>query len=89
MINMRGRPQPKFSEDEIIAIKKELKKKQTVAVRKRLMILSLKASGEKNSKEIAAELQMHQGSVNKIVHQYKKEGLPSMITRAFHKFFTN
>lgn len=64
---MMGRPQPIFSEEEKIAISKEMKKKQTPSVHKRLKILELKATGEKNSNEIATELQMYPSSVNKIV----------------------
>ena len=80
---MMGRPQPKFSEEEKIAISKELKKKQTQAVYKRLMILSLKLEGKKSSKDIAAELQMYPSSVNKIVHRYKKEGLTSILGQKY------
>ena len=83
MIEMMGRPQPKFSEEEKVAISKELKKKQTPAVYKRLMVLKLKADGAKNSNDIATELQMYPSSVNKIVFRYRKEGLSAILGKKY------
>ena len=83
MIKMMGRPQPKFSDEEKEAINKELKKKQTQAVYKRLMVLKLKANGENNSNDIATELQMYPSSVNKIVFRYRKEGLLAILGQKY------
>lgn len=78
----RGRPQPTFTEEEKAEIKKELNKKQSQAVFKRLMILQMKIDGIA-SPVISEKLEFNNTAINKVVSRYKKEGMQYILGKNY------
>lgn len=74
-----GRPQPKFTDEEIVIINSELNEPHIKGAYKRLMVLKLKAEQKFDSKTIGSILDLHEVSVNKIINKYKKYGLSAII----------
>ena len=73
-----SRPQPSFTKEELVSIKKALKTELTPKKYTRLMVIKLKAEQQLKSETIATMLNIHKESVNRIVSKYKHGGLEAI-----------
>lgn len=76
---MKGRPQPKFSINEIAEIKQKIKETKSKNAYKRLMVLQYKAVEKQTSEKISELTGYHKDTVNRIVKRYKENGIEAIL----------
>ena len=77
-----ARPQPKFTNEQKSEILKAFQEEKREKGYLKIMVLKYKALDGLNSREISERTGFHKDYINRIVGQYKRQGLDTVVARS-------